>query len=107
MTRYSAVAQASSPPVTSPEVTARGIGNVFDFTRAVLADPRLLTQVPDGVTLVLLPAEDPELLEEQVEAGLMAVREGHDVLFRHVRRVEKNLRPSAKSAQASQANGDR
>lgn len=87
MTHHSTTAQTPAWPTPSPEVTARAIGHIAELTRAVLADPTLLDQIPNGVTLVLLPDDDPELAAEQVEAGLFAVREGRDVLFRHVRRA--------------------
>jgi hypothetical protein len=61
------------------------MNHVFDLTRAVLVDPTLLDEIPDGVTLVLLPDDDPDVAAEQIEAGLFAVREGRDVLFRHIR----------------------
>jgi hypothetical protein len=88
MTHRTPVVDISSRSATFPATTTRAIETVFDFTRAVLADPTLLDHVPDGVTLVLLPDHDAELMREQIEAGLTAIREGRDVLFRHVRRTE-------------------
>ncbi len=57
----------------------------FDLLEAALRDPSLLDGIPDGVTLVLLPVDDPEAATRSVQLGLDAIDRGEDVLFKHVR----------------------
>ena len=74
--------------VTGPEEQARArrsLDLTRRFTQAAMADPSILDGVPNGVTLVLLPAEEPERWDEEIELGLMAVRQGRDILIKHVR----------------------
>ena len=87
MTHRLAITEAPAPPISSPEITTRAKHHVFDLTRAILADPTLLNEIPDGVTLVRLPDDDLDVAAEQIEAGWGVLREGRDVLFRHVRPI--------------------
>ncbi|HEV2108671.1 MAG TPA: hypothetical protein VGR16_10450 [Thermomicrobiales bacterium] len=54
------------------------------FTLAAAADEDLLDSIPNGVTLVLLPDDDPAFVEREVSTGLDAIRRGEDVYFLHV-----------------------
>lgn len=55
------------------------------FTLAIHDNPALLEEIPDGVTLVLLPDDDPAFAEANMEIGLGELRRGKNVYFRHVR----------------------
>lgn len=45
----------AAPDDGAPDyLTQRAIGTTFDFLRAVGADPGILDDIPDGVTLILL-----------------------------------------------------
>jgi len=67
------------------EQTRRSLELSRRWAKAVLADPALLDGIPDGCDLELLPDDDPELAELNVELGLAALRRGFNVYFRHVR----------------------
>jgi len=55
-----------------------------EFTRRFTANPELLAQIPDGATLVLLPDDDDNTREMNIEMGLAAVRAGRNVYFMHM-----------------------
>ncbi len=57
--------------------------------RAVFADATILDDIPQGVTLVLLPEHDPELAESEMAKGMAAVRSDQNVYFRHL--IEADL----------------
>lgn len=57
----------------------------FEFARGIFENPEILDEIPDGATLVLLPDDDPSLLQEKMELGMRALRRGEDVYFRHVK----------------------
>lgn len=61
----------------------RNITLGFDFMRAIIDHPAILDDIPDGVTLVLLSDDDPELSESNIDLGMSAAREGADVYIRH------------------------
>ena len=88
-------------PSSMTDVARRAIALTFDFNRAILADPSILDDIPDGATIVLIPSEDPELAEAEVEQGLAALRQGRDVYFRHVRPGDRRppVEPSADEAE--------
>ena len=65
----------------------RNLALAGQFLQAVLDDPALVEQIPDGATLVLIPDDDPELARFNLDLGWKAVLAGEDVYFRHVRRA--------------------
>ena len=81
----SSAAAPTSNPTETVEVVTRSINLTFDFARAIVDDPNILDDVPEGAIVVLIPADDPELAAVEVEEGLAALRQGWDVYFRHVR----------------------
>jgi hypothetical protein len=67
------------------EQTRRSLELSRRWAKAILEDPDLLDEIPDGCDLELLPDDDLELAELNVELGLAALRRGFNVYFRHVR----------------------
>jgi hypothetical protein len=67
------------------EQTRRSLELSRRWTKAVLANPALLDEIPEGCDLELIPDDDPELADLNVELGLAAMRRGFNVYFRHVR----------------------
>jgi hypothetical protein len=57
----------------------------FDFARRIFENPEILEEIPEGATLVLLPDDDPSLLQEKMELGIRALHRGENVYFRHVK----------------------
>ncbi|MDP9375079.1 MAG: hypothetical protein M3Q65_22055 [Chloroflexota bacterium] len=57
------------------------------FLHMLLADDALQAEIPAGATLMLLPADDPELAAYNRERGVAAAAHGHNVYFRHVHRA--------------------
>jgi hypothetical protein len=55
-----------------------------DFIEAALDDATVLAGVSNGALLILLPDDDPAFVEESITLGIEAVRQGRDVVFRHV-----------------------
>jgi hypothetical protein len=70
---------------TAETVASKIINLQFGFIRAIIADPSILDDIPNGVMLKLLPDDDPDLVEANIAIGLNAVGKGKDVYFRHVR----------------------
>ena len=58
----------------------------FEFARNLVDDPSSLEDIPDGATVVIIPDDDPEVAERNIELALKAVREGADVYIRHARK---------------------
>lgn len=56
------------------------------FSQAIVDDPSILEDIPDGSTVVLIPDDDPEIAEANIQRGVDAVRRGSDVYIRHVSR---------------------
>lgn len=52
------------------------------FSLAVIEDPTILEDIPNGVLLMLMPDDDPEYSATCIERGLAAVAQGRDVYFR-------------------------
>ncbi len=82
----SADAAATRTPDETNELTRRGLRTTFGVMRDIVADPSVLDEIPDEVTMISIPADDPELAAAEGELGLAALRRGEDVYFRHVRR---------------------
>ena len=59
------------------------------FTLALFEDPAKLDEFPDGATLVLLPDDDPDLAESNLQGGIRMIRAGQDVTFRHLRIAQR------------------
>jgi Family of unknown function (DUF5647) len=79
----------STPTIAAvDEITDKG----FDLSRrwglAVIDNPSLLDEIPDGANLVLVPDDDPAFAEAKIELGIAAVRRGENVYFRHVRAAD-------------------
>ena len=55
-----------------------------DFIESALDDASILDGIPSGAMLVLLPDDDSDFSEESIAVGIAAVRQGWDVVFRHV-----------------------
>ena len=72
-------------PQPMDDVDHRGITLTFDFTRAIVENPDILDDIPNGALVVLIPPDDPELATREIEAGIAWLRQGADVYFRHVR----------------------
>lgn len=51
---------------------------------AILDDPTLLDDIPNGCTLIPLPAGEPEFAERRLALGIASVRQGQNVYFKHV-----------------------
>jgi len=52
------------------EIVKKNIGLTFDFIRAAVADPRLLSKIPDGAEIGFLETDLPHIeTEEQAGTG--------------------------------------
>ncbi len=58
------------------------------FTLSIFNDPSILDEIPDGGQIVLIPDDDPELAESNLQGGIRRIREGKNVTFRHIRAAE-------------------
>lgn len=67
------------------ETANKNLDLACKFGLAIIADPSMLDDIPNGSQLVLLPDDDPALVETNIESGFKAVRAGRDVYFRRVR----------------------
>jgi len=68
--------------LTTDEVTRRNVDLSIAFTEQLIADESIT--LPSHATLVLLPRDDPTLVEVNIAIGLAAIRRGEDVYFRHM-----------------------
>jgi hypothetical protein len=60
-----------------------------DFAAALIADPKLLGEIPNGAMIVLLPEDAPDDHPTEIEAGLVSLSHGRNVYFRHVTAEER------------------
>lgn len=59
--------EAIDPDTTSR--VSRNIDLTRWFTLSILEDPAILDEVPDGTIVVLLPDDDPDLAETNLQGG--------------------------------------
>lgn len=69
---------------TASRVT-RNIDLVRRHLLSVIANPALLDRIPDNGEVVLIPDDDPELAEANLEGGMRRIRQGQDITFIHLR----------------------
>lgn len=77
------VSQAGKKTPSAP-ADERVIGLGFDLLRSVIADPVLLEQLPDGATIAIVPEDDPEVAQINLEAARHAAQKGEDVRYHFV-----------------------
>jgi hypothetical protein len=77
---------------TTEGVVERSIALLSAFTQAIIADPSLGAEIPQGATLVLIPDDDPELAAHNRLLGERAQAAGRAVHVRHVRTHELAIR---------------
>ncbi len=58
-----------------------------EFLQTQLEDPALLEEVPNGATVALIPDDDPELAEHNLNLALESFAAGKNVYLRHVRQT--------------------
>lgn len=61
--------------LTSEEQMNRNLALTEEHLKAWLDQPELLDTIPEGATVIYLPADDPELKEANLEMALDIVRE--------------------------------
>lgn len=84
----------AKPDPNVDEFDRKTIGLTADFIEAAMDDASILDGIPSGSVLVLLPSDDPSFVAESIEMGIEAVRQGKDVVFRHVTRLGELAHPS-------------
>lgn len=62
----------------------RVIGQGFDLLRSLIADPTLLEQLPDGATIAIIPEDDPEVAQINLEAAGRAAQKGKDTYYHFI-----------------------
>lgn len=70
------------------DIVDRNIEIGFDFTERILADPGLMPNLPNDSLIVLLPDDDPELANANLEGAIRAARRGRNVYLFHVSSTE-------------------
>jgi hypothetical protein len=78
----------SEETLVVPDQTGPRIDLHLRWLQAVIADPDIAGNIPRDAFLFLLPDDDPAFVEGEIAAGLLALRRGHDVYFRHVRTAD-------------------
>ena len=86
-------ATEAAPAPLNP-ISDQIVGQTFDLARAVVADPSILDEIPEGCTLVLLPQDaDEAFVEANLAIALRAARRGRNVYIRHVAPGEWSVGP--------------
>jgi hypothetical protein len=81
-------------PESLDPISEQIVGQTFDLARAVVADPSILDEIPNGCTLVLLPQDaDEAFVEANLAIALRAARRGRNVYIRHVAPGEWSVGP--------------
>jgi len=80
----------SAPATTTPtldqdEAIRRNLEIASAFTMAVARNEELLAQIPDDVTIVFMPDDDPELCAYNRALAIQRIDEGRDVWVRRVK----------------------
>jgi len=70
--------------IIPPDAVGKNIDLAFAFADAILNDPEMLTRIPDGATIVLIPKDDPEQAAYNIHLGVAAVKRGDNAYFLHV-----------------------
>ena len=84
----------TAAPNTLDPVSDRIVGQTFDWARAVVTDPSILDEIPDGCTLVLLPeGADDAFVEANLVIATRAARRGRNVYIRHLAPGEWSVGP--------------
>lgn len=81
-------AETTTKPIAD-ELTLRDFALHDAFLQALIADEALQEEIPNGVSLVLLPDDDPELTERNLAFAVLNARRGRNVYLRHVHRAEE------------------
>jgi Family of unknown function (DUF5647) len=68
----------------SGESIDRNLELVAGYIQAQLEDPDNMEQVPEGAHTILLPDDDPEWFERNLEMVISSLRGGANVYARHV-----------------------
>jgi hypothetical protein len=73
------------PSLADEAFRDRNAALLTDLGLAIIDDPSILEQIPNGAMLVLLPADaDEAFVQRSIETGLEMLRRGHNVYFRHL-----------------------
>lgn len=87
------------PQTLDPDMitaTDRTLALAEELFQAAKTDPSIYDEIPQGATLVLLPLNDPTVVQVNVESGLASIERGENVYFLHLRRLADgtlDLRP--------------
>jgi hypothetical protein len=68
----------------SSESTDRNLELVAGYIQAQLEHPDDMEQVPEGAHTILLPDDDPEWFERNLQMAVNSLRSGSNVYARHV-----------------------
>ncbi len=68
------------------------------FSLAIIDDPAILEDIPNGVLLMLMPDDDPEYTAISIERGMAAVAQGRDVYFRRFPQRDSERRVAEREA---------
>jgi len=67
------------------EMTEKSFELARRWGLALIDDPALLAEIPEGANLVLMPDDDLPFAEAKMALGIAAIRRGENVYFRHLR----------------------
>jgi hypothetical protein len=84
-------ATASAIDPRTAEAVDRNLYWVREYLQTQLVDPDNMEQVPEGVRTILLPDDDPEWFEYNLQSVINSLRRGKNVYARH---VTKDGRPT-------------
>jgi Family of unknown function (DUF5647) len=75
---------STKPDTVAARMIDRNINLAFDHLRAILDNPDLLAEIPNGATVVDIPDDDVELAQYNLALALFAFARGKNVYLRHV-----------------------
>ena len=84
-------------------IALRNLGLGFEFDRYLLEHPEILEKIPENALLVLLPQDDPELAQANLELAKKGRESGQPVVHVIIKALDPRPRSRVLDAEISLA----
>ena len=89
--------------MTKQEIALRNLSLGFEFDKYLLEHPEILGKIPENALLVLLPQDDPELAQANMELARKGREPGQPVVHVIVKALDPRPRSRVLDAKVSLA----